>query len=159
MERLAYDADAQNQCAVAFAALGQLDVAEPLMQRAFRLNPFAPADYHADRALLLMLRGDAAQAEEHFDVARDPSLFYRYARLINMLRLPELADEQARLAAEFTAGFARAWQLPRPATLDDLRDWLGQVFPLRLAEHAGLLTGGLAQALGPDWRAAHGSAR
>ena len=158
VERLPYDSDALNQCAFLFTLLGDFGAAEPILQRAFRLNPFPPGDYHADHAIMLMLRGDNREAEEHFDVSRDQSLLYLFARLLNMVRLPDMAAERAQLAAAFNSSFRRAWQLNRPATLADLRVWIEELFPLRLPEHAARMTDDLERALEPGWRVTPGNA-
>jgi tetratricopeptide (TPR) repeat protein len=151
--RLTYDADGLNECAAGFSLLGELDLAEPLIQRAFRLNPFAPGDYHADRAIFLMLRGDPVLAEEHFDISGERSPLYLYARLLNMTALAGHDDGRARLRSDFTESFARAWQQTRPAGLADVSQWIEQTYPLRHPDHAALFKDNLAAALGADWTA------
>lgn len=157
--RLTYDADGLNECASGFALLGELDRAEPLIQRAFRLNPFAPADYHADRAIALMLRDETVAAEEHFDVSGEQSPLYLYARLMNLIRLPGTERTRERLRQDFTAAFARAWRRDEPARLDDVVEWIGHIFPLRLPEHADRLRDGINTALGSDWQVAPHNSR
>ncbi|HMI19715.1 MAG TPA: BTAD domain-containing putative transcriptional regulator [Sphingomonas sp.] len=152
--RLTYDADGLNECASGFSLLGELIFAEQLIQQAFRLNPFAPGDYHADRAMLMMLRGDHEIAEEHFSVSGEQGPLYLYARLANLSQLPDRADLAARLGRDFRSSFARAWQPSRAATPADVLEWIEHSYPLRLPGHAALFRAPLAAGSGADWPAA-----
>ena len=88
LEMLGYDADSLNEIGFGLCHLGRLEEAEPIMQRAFMLNPFAPSDYHADYATLLMLRGDTVAAEEHFEVSGEQGLQYLAPVSYTHLTLP-----------------------------------------------------------------------
>lgn len=147
---LPFDADTIDHCAFGLCHLGELDRAEPLFQRAFRLNPFPPADYHADLAVMLALRGDAGRAEEHFEVSGERGLQYLAVRLANLKR----AGAERRLH-QLRNGFARAfreaWQQPRAPTTADVLAWIDDTLPLRRPEHRELVRGGLEKALGARW--------
>lgn len=130
-----YDADAVNEGALAVLQLGDLDRAEALMRRAFALNPFPPADYHADYAMCLAMRGDPTGAEEHFEASGEPRLQYAAARLANLSALPAAAPRRSGLAGEVRARFAAAWSRPHPFATGDLADWLDHTFVFRLPEH------------------------
>lgn len=154
LETAPYDADALNEIGFGLCHLGELDEAEPVMQRAFLLNPFAPPDYHADRAVLLMLRGDAAAAEEHFEVSGEEGMQYLAARLANGTALGS-AGEKARpaLIEAFRAKFVQAWQPERQPTTADVLAWARDTLPFRREEHVRLLETGLAAAIGPTFPA------
>lgn len=151
---LPHHADSLNEAAFGLCHLGELDAAESLMQRAFALHPFAPAHYHADHAMLLMLKGEAQAAEDHFEVCGERGLQYLAARIVNATRLPG-GDraESAALRSAFATDFALAWQPDRVATLADVLAWVGDTLPFRRPEHAALLTDGLTAALGQGWQA------
>ncbi|QYE33068.1 hypothetical protein KZX46_02770 (plasmid) [Polymorphobacter sp. PAMC 29334] len=147
-------ADSMNECAAGLCILGELEDAERYMQRAFALNPAAPAHYHADHAVLLMLKGDAQAAEEHFEVCGERGLMYLAARLANAAYLP--AFEQAErevLLVEFTTLFHDAWQTERELTLSGALDWARDTLPFKLAEHAERLRNGLEAMLSATWPA------
>ena len=152
LSAITYDADALNECAFGLCHLGLLDDAEPLMQRAFALNPFAPADYHADHAVLLMLRGDAVAAEEHFEVSGEQGLQYLAARLANMIA-GGLADRRDKIVGAFVAGWRAAWEPAREPTQTDVRQWLRASLPFKQEEHAQLLEEGLLTAVGSSFPA------
>lgn len=134
IELLPFDADTIDACAFGLCHLGDLDRAEPLFQRAFRLNPFPPADYHADRAVMLALRGDADQAEEHFEVSGERGLQYLAVRLANLRRRP--ADKRVDgLRSAFDRAFREAWQPPREPTTADVLQWADDTLPLKRPEH------------------------
>lgn len=143
-----YDADAINEGALATLYLGDLDRAGALMQRAFALNPFPPADYHADFALLCSMRGDAALAEEHFEASGEKQLQYAAARLANMSALPRAANRRPALRDEVRARFADAWLPAGEPRTADMLDWFEQTYVFRLPEHRAFwrerLTAGLA---------------
>jgi tetratricopeptide (TPR) repeat protein len=152
---LPYDADLINECAFGYCHLGALELAEPLMQRAFRLNPFPPSDYHADYAVLLTLRGEAPAAEEHFAVSGEQGMQYLAVRLANLSRLGDLSllnGDAARLETlrdTFARAFLIAWQAAWPAALDDVGRWIDYTLPFRRPEDAALIREGLLAALGP----------
>lgn len=153
--QLSNHADSLNECACALGLLGEVADAEPLMQRAFALNPFAPAHYHADRAILMMLEGNAEAAEEHFEVCGERGLMYLAARIANITFLPVVdKSEITGLLAAFTDLFSAAWQPDRVATLADALEWANDALPLRRPEHAAILRTGLTAALGEQWQAA-----
>lgn len=147
---LPYDADTIDACAFGFCHLGLLDRAEPLFQRAFRLNPFPPADYHADRAVMLALGGDAEAAEAHFEVSGERGLQYMAVRLANLSSIdgPARADD---LRHGFARLFREAWQQPRAPTTADVLAWVDDTLPFRLPEHRQLIHGGLSAALRRGW--------
>lgn len=148
---LPYDADTTDACAFGLCHLGELDRAEPLFQRAFRLNPFPPGDYHADRAVMLALRGDGEEAEEHFEVSGEHGLQYLAVRLANLWRFGGNID---RLREAFIRGFGEAWRPARPPEPEDILTWLDHTLPLRRAEHREFVRDGLASALAGAWRPA-----
>ncbi|HWI87121.1 MAG TPA: BTAD domain-containing putative transcriptional regulator [Sphingomonas sp.] len=151
---ITYDADALNECAFGLCHLGELDEAEPVLQRAFTLNPFAPGDYHADYATLLALRGDTVAAEEHFEVSGEQGLQYLAVRLANLIRHPrDHSAQRAKIAATFTAGFHAAWQPSLPPKLGDVSAWLRDTLPFRQEAHAQMLEDGLLAAVGADFAA------
>lgn len=141
-----HDPDALDECAFGLACLGDLDLARSLMQRAFQLNPFAPAEYHADQAVLLTLAGDAEAAEEHFAVCGERRIFYHAFRLGNLQRLeigsPRLGEFQRRFVAEFL----EIWQPSTPPGQADLVNWVDQSICLRRPEHRRLIIDGVAAA-------------
>ncbi len=151
---LPYDPHAMNECAFGLCHLGDLDRAEALMQRAFRLNPFRPSDYDADLAVLLALRGDAQAAEEHFALSGEQGLQYVAIRLANLGRLPDREAARETCRRRFVEGFGQAWQPRRPPASPDIIAWFDHMLPLRLAEHRDLLREGLEQSLGGEWRGA-----
>lgn len=146
---LPHDADTTDACASGFCLLGELDRAEPLFQRAFRLNPFAPGDYHADRAIMLTLGGQADEAEEHFEVSGEQALPYQAVRLANLRRRGDRVEE---LADAFACGFDEAWAPERAPVLEDVLTWLDDTVPLRRPEHRDLVRDGLRSALATPWR-------
>lgn len=152
LSAITFDADALNECAFGLCHLGLLDEAEPLMQRAFALNPFAPADYHADYAILLMLRGDTIAAEEHFEVCGERGLQYLAARLANMAR-GDFADRRARIATDFVAGFRTAWEPGREPTQTDVREWVRASLPFKQEAQSRMLEDGLLAAVGSSFPA------
>jgi DNA-binding SARP family transcriptional activator len=143
-----YDADALNEIGFGLCHLGELDEAEPVMQRAVLLNPFAPPDYLADHAVLLALRGDAAAAEESFAVSGEEGPTYLAVRLANGHGLGAGNEKlQARLAEKFQAKFVESWQPERKPGIGDVLEWLRNVMPLKQEEHVRFFETGLAGAL------------
>lgn len=142
-----YDAEAIDECALGFAQLGDLDLAEQLMQRAFTLNPFPPPDYHADYAILLAMRGNGIASEEHFEASGETRLQYLAARLANLSRLSGLDDKRLTLRANFLERFATAWEPDRPFQDSDLIEWLEQTYVFKLREHSAFWREGFMAAL------------
>ncbi len=142
-----YDADAINECALAFAQIGDVDFAIEAMQRAFLLNPFPPADYHADYAIMMSLKGDHLASEEHFEASGDTRLQYIAARLINLVQMPGVLPAHAGLRDDFLQRFGGAWQPTRRFAEADLVDWLHHTYPLRLPEHHAAWQAALIRAL------------
>lgn len=130
-----YDADAINECALGFAQLGEIAFAIDLMQRAFLLNPFPPADYHADYAIMMSLAGDHLGSEEHFDASGDTRLQYVAARLINAAHMADTRPIPSAMRDDFLDRFGRAWQPSRGFVEADLIEWLDHTYPFRLPEH------------------------
>jgi Tfp pilus assembly protein PilF len=150
LEMLGYDADSLNEIGFGLCHLGKLEEAEPIMQRAFMLNPFAPSDYHADYATLLMLRGDTVAAEEHFEVSGEQGLQYLALRLANSANLPAgKADRAAALCTQFRTQFLEAWQPAREPQLADVLQWVRHTLPFRQEAHAQALEQGLTAAIQP----------
>lgn len=149
LETSPYDADALNEVGFGLCHLGLLDEAEPLIQRAFLLNPFASPDYHADRAVLAMLRGDAVTAEEHFEVSGEEGLQYLAARLANGTMLGTEGDKaRPALVESFRTRFLEAWQPDRAPILADALAWARNTLPFKREQDIRLLEKGLAAALG-----------
>lgn len=142
-----YDAEAMDECALAFAQLGDVDLAIELMQRAFSLNPFPPADYHADYAIMMAMQGDVAASEEHFEASGETRLQYIAARLSNLARLPQAAAQRALLRGEFLERFAQGWQGDREAGLDDMLAWFEQTYVFRTDAHRAFWRDGFSAAL------------
>lgn len=146
-------ADSMNECATGLCILGYLEDAERYMQRAFALNPSAPAHYHADYALLLMLKDEVQAAEEHFEVCGERGLMYLAARLANAAYLPAFdSAEREILIVEFAKLFHVAWQSDREPTLEDALDWASDTLPFRQAEHAARFRDGLEAMLSETWQ-------
>jgi DNA-binding SARP family transcriptional activator/tetratricopeptide (TPR) repeat protein len=145
---LPHDPDTTNQCAFGFAHLGDLETADALMQRAFRLNPFPPPDYHADHAVILALAGRAREAEEHFEVSGEQGLQYLAVRLANLERLGDLgARAAAGVRPGFRQDFRAAWRRPHAPGTEDVLGWIEDTMPLRREEHRAFLRSGLAASL------------
>jgi len=153
LEQLDYDADSLNEIGFGLCHLGQLEQAAPVMQRAFTLNPFAPSDYHADYATLMMMQGDPVAAEEHFEVSGEQGLQYLALRLANSVNLPGKNGGDPALRDQFHTKFLHAWQPEREPRLDDLIDWARQTLPFRQEGHASTLERGLRAALAPAFPA------
>ena len=152
LSAVSYDADALNECAFGLCHLGLLSDAEPLMQRAFALNPFAPADYHADYAVLLMLRGEPVAAEEHFEVSGEQGLQYLAARLANMAH-GDFGDRRGKIAETLTAGLRKAWEPDREPTQADIRAWVRTSLPFKQEAQSRMLEDGLLAAVGSSFPA------
>lgn len=143
---LPHDPDTTNLCAFGFCHLGELEKADALMQRAFRLNPFPPTDYHADHAVVLALQGRAQDAEEHFEVSGEEGLQYLAVRIANCGRIAGRTDE-ATLRTRFKRAFKKAWRGGHPPRTTDLARWIDDTIPLRSDEHRRFLQEGLVGAL------------
>lgn len=143
---MGHDPDAANECGFGLAQLGELDAARALIQRAFRLNPFAPAEYHADFAVLLALAGDHATAEAHFEVCGEQRLFWQVIRLSNLTRLGMTKSHLTALQQRFVSTFHEIWVRPRPPGLADVLDWAGMTFCFRDAAHRDLIAAGVTAA-------------
>ena len=141
-----HDADAINECGFGLAQLGELDVARTLIQRAFQLNPFAPAEYHADFAVLLALSGEAELAEEHFEICGEQRLFWQVIRLGNLQRLDRERPQLTALRRRFVETFFEIWEPTGPPTIADARRWVDHTFCLRRADHARLILDGVEKA-------------
>jgi DNA-binding SARP family transcriptional activator len=141
-----HDADAINECGFGLAQLGELHLARTLIQRAFQLNPFAPAEYHADFAVLLALSGEGALAEEHFEICGEQRLFYQVIRLGNLQRLDRERPQLLALRRRFVETFLDIWEPSRPPTIADARVWINHTFCLRHVDHARLILEGVERA-------------
>ena len=124
-----------NEGAVLALQLGDLDRAGALMQRAFALNPFPPADYHTDFALLCAIRGEPEAAEEHFEASGETKLQYVAARLANLSALPHAGERRVALRDEFRTRFADTWMPARAPEAADMLDWLDSIYVFRVPEH------------------------
>ena len=140
---LPYDADALNECAFGLCQLGEVEDALRLMQRVFRLNPFAPADYHADQAVMLAFAGQAEASEEHFEVSPEKGLIYQAVRLGNLLALGRASPREVPLQRQFLRDFASIWQRQAPFDRDDITEWLDLGMCLRHGEHRELVKRGV----------------
>lgn len=147
------DPDILNQVAFGLCHLGDLDRAEAVMQRAFELNPFAPSDYHADYAVILALKGEAGQAEEHFLVSGETGLQYDAVRIANFAGLESLPHYAAEVEHRFARRFVAAWQADRAPQPADVFAWIGDTLPFREPRHASFVTSGLEQRLPEFWPA------
>lgn len=143
---LSHDADAANECGFGLAQLGELAAARDLIQRAFRLNPFAPAEYHADFAVLQALSGEHALAETHFEICGEQRLFWRVLRMSNLSLLDPAAPHLNALQARFVQTFQEIWKGASAPTFEDVRMWSHTVFCFRRPEHRLLVDEGLSQA-------------
>ncbi|WP_338242695.1 BTAD domain-containing putative transcriptional regulator [Aurantiacibacter hainanensis] len=151
LESLPRDADTVNMCAFGFCHLGEFELAEDLMQRAFRLNPFPPSDYHADYAVIAALRGEARAAEDHFIVSGEIGLQYTAVRLANATRLNGHMKDLVPVAESFASAFRKAWQRSEAPTLDDVDEWLDATLPLFPLENRNFVKNGLREMLRPCW--------
>ncbi len=157
LQHLPRDADMIDMCAFGMCHIGLYDAADRLMQRAFFLNPFPPSDYHADYAVLLALRGEAAMAEEHFVLSGETGLQYLAVRIANSV---SVAHGDARIGEArklFERKFRDAWQEDREPRIEDVLAWFGDTMPLYPADRLEWVETGLKQMLGPTWQAAEGS--
>jgi DNA-binding SARP family transcriptional activator len=142
----AHDADSINECGFGLAQLGELETARELIDLAFRLNPFAPAEYHADLAVLLTLAGDHARAEAHFEVCGEQRLFWQVLRLSNLHRLDPSAARLRALQDRFVKRFQEIWIRAEPAGLDDVLAWARTTFCFRRREDRRLVDEALSVA-------------
>lgn len=149
---LPHDPDVVNMCAFGFCHLGRFEAAEELMQRAFRLNPFPPSDYHADFAVIAALRGRVEEAEEHFAVSGEAGMQYAAVRLANATRIEDGAGRMAATASRFKAAFLQAWQAPARPVLEDVMDWVEYTLPLHPQENREFVKSGMQEMLAPHWQ-------
>jgi len=144
--RMPHDPDLMNECGFARTMLGELDVGRGLLQRAFRLNPFPRAEYHADLAVLLALAGEHDTAEAHFGLCGEQRLFWRVVRLCNLYRLGGATPQLMALDGHFVSTFRSIWVGPAPPSLTDLLTWGRTIFCFRLEEHQVMIAEGLTAA-------------
>ena len=144
--QMPHDPDIMNECGFALAMIGEIDAARALLQRAFRLNPFPPAEYHADFAVLLALAGEHETAEEHFTLCGEQRLFWRVLRLCNLHRLDRAAPQLMALDTHFITSFRSIWLGKGMPQLDTLLAWGRTTFCFRLSEHQHLIAAGLTAA-------------
>lgn len=163
---MAHDPDAMNECGFGLAQLGELDAARDLIQRAFKLNPFAPAEYHADFAVLQTLAGEHDLAEAHFDVCGEQRLFWQVIRLGNLQKLERQSPRLRALQQRFVANFLEIWSPPTPPAIADVLTWADVVFCFRRDEHRQLIADAVTAAwqsrapaaAGNSWSAADADA-
>jgi DNA-binding SARP family transcriptional activator/TolB-like protein len=154
---LPHDADLVDLCAFGLCLLGELEVAERLMQQAFFLNPLPPSDYHADYAVMLALKGDHEAAEEHFAVSGESGMQYAAVRMANAIELDAVANGVPQIALRFLSDFHRAWQPASRPLLPDVLDWVDYTLPISPAERRAWVKAGLRQTLAPIWPGARDS--
>ena len=145
------DPDIVDECAFGLCHLGELEAARRSMQRAFRLNPFPPSDYHADYAAILALSGEHTSAEDHFLVSGETGLQYDAIRIANFARCSGGTGARDKVAERFTEGFRRAWQGASPPGLDEVVEWIDETLPLSTPEHLEFVRSGLQEILAPTW--------
>lgn len=138
-----YHADCLNEIGVAFFHMGELDRAMTLLRRAFELNPFPRDDYFCDMAVLQMLCGDHARAEESFEIAHNEALHYAAFRLANRA-LMGVTDGIAIEALR--QRFRAIWAQAGPPDDDDLIDAIFDYSPLQRQKDRVLATRGLTLA-------------
>lgn len=143
---LAHDADAANECGFGLTQLGELDAGRDLIQRAFRLNPFAPAEYHADFAILQALSGEHKLAESHFELCGEQRLFWRVIRMSNLNRLDSTASHLPALQERFVQTFRSIWVGEATPDLGDVLLWARTIFCFRDPLHRRLIEDGLQSA-------------
>jgi DNA-binding SARP family transcriptional activator/TolB-like protein len=143
IEASPYDADAMNECALGFAQLGDVERAIDLMQRAFLLNPFPPADY----PILMAMKGECDASEQHFEASGETRLQYIAARLANLSNIPRWESRRVALRTEFLDRFKGAWQGNRPIVMQDFSAWLDQTYVFRDPVHRRFWTDSFAAAL------------
>jgi len=136
---MGHDPNAMNECGFGLAQLGELDAARDLIQRAFKLNPFAPAEYHADFAVLQTLAGEHDLAEAHFDVCGEQRLFWQVIRLGNLQKIERQSPRLRALQQRFVASFLEIWARPTTPVLADVLSWTAAVFCFRRSEHCQLI--------------------
>jgi tetratricopeptide (TPR) repeat protein len=145
------DPDVVNVCAFGLCHLGQFETAQELMQRAFRLNPFPPSDYHADYAVMTTLRGRSEEAEEYFSVSGDMGLQYLAVRMANAIGLHEGIARMTDIVRRFKTAFFQAWQAKTLPGLDDVMAWVDYTLPLHPLERRDFVKSGLRQMLASHW--------
>jgi len=143
---LAHDADAANECGFGLTQLGELEAGRELIQRAFRLNPFAPAEYHADFAILQALAGEHRLAESHFELCGEQRLFWRVIRMSNLTRLDASASHLPALQERFVQTFRSIWVGDASPGVDDVLAWSRTIFCFREPDHRKLVEAGLSSA-------------
>ncbi|WP_395396824.1 BTAD domain-containing putative transcriptional regulator [Novosphingobium sp. BL-8A] len=148
---LPHDPDVVNMCAFGLCHLGLYEAAEDLMQRAFRLNPFPPSDYHADYAVMASLRGLPEEAEGHFAVSGEVGMQYAAVRMANATGLDQGFGRMEGTAKRFRSSFVQAWQASVPPELDDVMQWVDYTLPLYPLEKRDFVKTGLRQMLAPRW--------
>lgn len=135
-----HHADCLNEIAVAYGHMGDLDRAMTLLTRAFEINPFPRDDYFCDMAVLQMLRGEHARAEENFEIAHNGALHYAAFRLANRGLMGEGADGAIE---DLRRRFRSTWIGAEPPRDDDLLDAIFDHIPLQREEHRAIVTEGL----------------
>ena len=148
---LPHDPDVVNLCAFGLCHLGQFEAAQELMQRAFRLNPFPPSDYHADYAVMASLRGLPEDAEEYFSVSGEVGLQYLAVRMANAIGLNDGIARMSDVAGRFKKAFLQAWQAKTLPDLDDVMAWVDYTLPLHPLERRDFVKSGLRQMLASQW--------
>jgi TolB-like protein len=148
---LPHDPDVVNLCAFGLCHLGQFEAAQELMQRAFRLNPFPPSDYHADYAVMASLRGLPEDAEEYFSVSGEVGLQYLAVRMANAIGLNDGIARMSDVAGRFKKAFLQAWQAKTLPDLDDVMAWVDYTLPLHPLERRDFVKSGLRQMLASHW--------
>jgi DNA-binding SARP family transcriptional activator/Flp pilus assembly protein TadD len=140
-----YYADLINAVGFGMSCLGELDLAETLLQRAFELNPFPRDEYFSDLAVLNFLRGNCQLADEDFDLARDESPPYQAVRVANLVRL-DRKPAAILLGQKLRGQIQSIWQGSMPHSDANYIAWVLQQMPFRMPEHQALVTDGLRAA-------------
>jgi len=140
-----HHADILEMCSFGFCCLGDLERAEQLMTRAFRLNPFPSPDYFAEHAVILALKGSFREALWHFGESIDPSVIYVAVQAAALALAGDGAMARER-GEELRRRFAAIWRGPAPMTDADVRHWTMIYLPLGLPAHRALMEEGLTAA-------------
>jgi DNA-binding SARP family transcriptional activator/Flp pilus assembly protein TadD len=135
-------ADGVNAVGVGMTYLGELETAGNLLRRAFELNPFPRDEYFSDIAVVSFLKGNWAQAEEDFELARDEAPHYLGIRLANLGHMGR-KDAAAQLAVKLRQQVASIWEAGSPQDDAAYFAWMLRHMPFRQQQHQDLVASGL----------------
>ena len=144
LERNPFHATRVMEVGYGFLFLGELDLAETLLDRCLLLNPAPHDGFFQDLGLLSLLRGDHDKAASFFELIAAPGVWELLFAAANC----ELGGfgnlEQARQAV---AAIRRVWPEDRPMRTQDVLDWADLHLPLQVEQMRSRLLRGIGHAL------------